>query len=75
MGRTKRLVIEWDGEHLPEALKNAAPGRYALEALADVPLSDDEDAGLRAALDQLDAGQGRSLAEVIQEIRSGYTRR
>jgi hypothetical protein len=66
----KKIVIQWDGEHVPEALKGAPPGRYVLQALAgEAPLTDEEDLGLRRALDQLDAGQGRSLADVVREIR------
>ena len=72
----KKLVIEWDGKHVPEGLKKAPPGRYVLQSVpGDTGLSEVEDQGLRAALDQLDAGQGRTLADVIQEIRSGSQRR
>ena len=67
----KKLIIDWDGEHLPSALKQAPPGRYILQAVApSAPLSEDEDQGLSEALRQLDAGQGLSLAEVIQQIRT-----
>ena len=71
MSRTKKLVIEWDGKAVPEALKKAPPGRYVVEVATDEALlSEEEDQGIRDALDQLDAGGGRSLADVIREIRS-----
>jgi len=76
MGRTKKLVIEWDGVHVPEALKKAPPGKYVLESVPEhAAVTEEEDDGLREALDQLDAGQGRSLADVIRDIRSSAARR
>lgn len=72
VGILKKVVIDWDGEHVPEALKNEPPGRYVLQSVdEEVPLTEEEDRGLRQALDQLDAGQGRSLADVIREIQGG----
>ena len=65
-----RPVIVWDGEHLPQELGRVPPGRYALEAAADdIPLTEAEDRGIAQAFDQLDAGQGRSVAEVLAELR------
>ncbi len=44
-------VIDWDGRHIPQALRDLPPGRYAVEPLDDLPpLTEEEDAGLRAAL-------------------------
>jgi hypothetical protein len=72
----KKLLIDWDGEHLPAELKTAPPGRYLLQAVSlDTELSGNEDQGITDALRQLDAGEGRSLADVIQEIRAGTSRR
>ena len=66
----RAILIDWDGRRVPDALKRIPPGRYRLERLEDVPpLTAAEDAGLRAALDQLDAGQGRSLSAVIASLR------
>ena len=74
--REIRLVIEWDGEHLPDALRQVPPGRYSLESVADPTLlSPAEEDGLQRALDELDAGEGRSLTQVILEIRQGAPRR
>ena len=72
----KPRVIDWDGSHLPEALLELPPGRYAVEPIDDLPpLTPEEDAGLLAALDQLDAGRGIPLADVVREIRRGSSKR
>lgn len=69
-------VIQWDGTHLPEELRDLPPGRYALEPLDEVPsLSPEEEDGLMAGLDQLDAGNGIPLAEVVREIRANFHKR
>ena len=63
-------VIHWDGKNLPRGLRDVPPGQYVLEPLQDTtPLSDEEERGLQEALRQLDAGMGKSLAEVVGEIR------
>ncbi len=59
-------IIDWDGEKLPEELKRLSPGRYVIEPM----LSVEEETGLMSALDQLDAGRGLSLADVIREIKN-----
>ena len=72
----KRLVMVWDGEHIPEVLRKTPPGKYRLQVVEDAePLSEAEDDGIRQALDQLDAGQGLSLADVTQQIRGRARRR
>lgn len=70
-----KRVIAWDGKNLPEGLKQVPPGRYALEPIQDpVPLSEEEERGIREALRELDAGKGISLAEVVADIRAGTSR-
>jgi len=72
----KPRVIDWDGSHLPEALRELPPGRYAVEPIDELsPLTPEEDVGLGAALDQLDAGRGIPLADVVREIRRGSSKR
>lgn len=67
-----KRVISWDGKNLPRGLKDVPPGRYELEPVQDAaPLTEDEERGIQEALAQLDAGMGKSLAEVIREIRGG----
>ena len=73
MGKT---VIVWDGQHVPEELRQLPPGEYTLENLDDdLRLTPEEDRGIQEALNSLDAGMGKSLAEVIAEIRTGFPRK
>lgn len=69
-------IINWDGKTIPEGLKQVPPGAYALEP---IPESDEltamEEDGLKKALEELDAGKGMSLADVVSEIRSRTGRR
>jgi hypothetical protein len=63
-------IITWDGSRLPNELRDLPPGRYAIAAIDEpTSLTEEEDAGLRAALDALDAGRGIPLADVVHEIR------
>lgn len=68
------LVIDWDGSHVPDELRRLPPGRYALEPI-DVGLSPEQDDGVRAALEALDAGRGIPLVDVIQSLRHEPGRR
>lgn len=64
-------VLHWNGKDLPEELRELPAGRYVLESVDDVPALDDaEEAGLREGLQELDAGQGRSLEDVRRTIDS-----
>ena len=50
----KPKEIEWDGTHVPQALRELPPGRYAVEPIDNVPpLTLEEDAGIVDGLDQL----------------------
>ena len=72
----KPKVIDWDGSHIPEELRRLPPGRYAVEPIDQPsPLTPEEEAGILAGLDQLDAGGGIPLADVVREIRSGLPKR
>ncbi|MFQ5895810.1 MAG: hypothetical protein ACE5JJ_08370, partial [Nitrospinota bacterium] len=63
-------TINWDGTHLPTELKKLPPGRYAIEPLDRAePLTEEEEGGILAALDELDAGRGIPLADVVREVR------
>ena len=68
-------IINWDGKTIPEGLKQVPPGEYALEPVpgAEGP-TEDEQKGIREALQELDAGRGRTLADVVSEIRNDKTR-
>ena len=72
----KPKVIEWDGTHVPQALRELPPGRYAVEPIDNLPpLTPEEDTGIVDGLDQLDAGRGIPLTDVIREVRGGRSRR
>ena len=63
-------IITWDGSRLPDELRDLPPGRYAIVAIDEpLPLTDAEDAGIRAALNALDAGGGTPLADVTGQLR------
>ncbi len=58
-------VLHWNGEDVPEELRDLPAGRYVVESLDDVPeLTEDEEEGLRQALASLRAGNGRTVDEV-----------
>ncbi len=60
-------MIEWDGTHMSSELP---PGRYVVTPVDDdIELTPEEDAGIRAALDEADAGLGRDFLEVMEELR------
>ena len=66
----KPTVIEWDGNRLPEELRDLPPGRYVLEPIDERPaVTPEEESGILAALDQLDAGRGVPILDVVREIR------
>ena len=66
------VIIEWDGIHVPRDFQELPPGRYILEPLDETPsLALEEEDGLIAALDQLDAGRGIPLTDVVRIIRGG----
>jgi len=68
-------VIEWDGSHVPEALRSPPPGRYAIESVDQVGvLTEEEEVGLLAGLAELDAGAGSTLVDVIETIKGGLGR-
>lgn len=72
----KPTIIDWDGSRVPLELRDLPPGRYAVEPVDDaVPLTPEEEAGIQRALDQLDAGRGISLADLVREIRGGSAKR
>jgi hypothetical protein len=62
-------VLTWNGRDFPEELRELPAGRYLLEAVDEGPeLTADEEGGIRQALASLQAGEGRTLAQVRQTI-------
>jgi hypothetical protein len=67
-------MIEWDGKNIPADLRQLPPGRYLVGPayeLWDEELTPEEDAGIRAALDDLDAGHEIPYEEAMRELRAG----
>ena len=68
--KDKSAVIEWDGQNLPAELHELPPGRYVVQPIDDPTLlSLNEENGIIAALDELDAEGGLALSGVLREIR------
>jgi len=64
------IVLNWNGEALPEQvreqmpeeLRHLPPGRYVLEPIDEMPeLTDEQEAGIQAALESVRKGKGVSL--------------
>jgi hypothetical protein len=62
-------TLHWNGKDLPEALQDLPPGTYVVEAVEQPSLlTAEEDRGLQTALASLQAGKGRTRAQVQQTI-------
>ncbi|HEY2730214.1 MAG TPA: hypothetical protein VGK52_09750 [Polyangia bacterium] len=64
------IVLNWNGQDIPEGVRAQMPeelrelpsGRYVLEPVDDVPeLTDEEEAGIHAAIESVRAGKGVSV--------------
>ena len=70
----RATIIEWDGTNVPEELRHLPPGRYIVDPVENMEdlndLTEEEDAGIRHALDQADAGLAIPLEDAIGQIRS-----
>jgi hypothetical protein len=65
-------IIEWDGMHIPDELRQLPPGRYLVSDpyWDDDELTEEEEAGVLLAIEEIDAGQGIPLEDAIREIRA-----
>jgi hypothetical protein len=73
--QTTVIEIEWDGTHLPKELEQLPPGRYQLFVADDtMELSEEEEAAIRAGLDDVAAGRVRPLDDAIRDIRARLRR-
>src|SRR5438445_13654140 len=67
----KPNVIEWDGTHISQALRELPAGRYAVEPIDNLPpLRLEEDAGIVTVRNQLDTRSGTALADSNPEFLS-----
>ena len=71
------IVLNWNGEALPEQvreqmpeeLQHLPPGRYVLEPIDDMPeLTDEQEAGIEAAMESVRQGKGVSLEAAKERI-------
>jgi hypothetical protein len=64
------IILHWNGVDLPEELKGLEKGRYVLLPVDEVPdLTEEQEAGLEAALASVRAGKGASLEEVRAKLK------
>jgi hypothetical protein len=62
-------IIHWDGNRVPDEPRDLPPGSYAIASIDEPdPLTDEEEAGIREGLDELDAGRGIPLADIVREM-------
>jgi hypothetical protein len=70
----RAIIIHWDGKHLPDELRQLPPGRYIVDSISNIDDPDDltpeEEAGIRLALDEAEAGQALPWEDAVREIRS-----
>lgn len=76
---TQPLVVDWDATIfpadfralLPAGLRDLPPGRYVMEPLIDDDeLTEEEEAGIIEAIDEIEAGLGIPWDEVRRELRA-----
>lgn len=66
-------IIEWDGTHVPEELRQLPPGHYLIGPAYEIwddDLTPEEDAGIQLAIDQIEAGEGIPYEEAMRQLRS-----
>jgi len=64
-------MIDWDGTHLPEELRQLPPGRYVLSVVEiDNDMSEEEEAAVLAGLDDSEAGHVVPYDAAMRDLRS-----
>ena len=65
------IIVNWNGVDVPEELKGLKKGRYVLLPMDEAPeLTEEQEAGLEAALASVRAGKGVSLDEVRAKVKA-----
>ena len=65
------LIVNWNGVDVPEEFKALKKGRYVLVPLDDPPeLTEEQEAGLEAALASVRAGEGLSRDEAYAKAKA-----
>ena len=63
------IIVNWNGVDVPEELQGLKKGRYILLPMDEAPeLTEEQEAGLEAALASVQAGEGRSADEVLADL-------
>lgn len=67
----RATLIDWDGTHVPEDLRKLPPGRYLVsDPYRDDEITEEEEAGVLLAIEEMEAGHVIPLEDVIREIRA-----
>ncbi len=65
------LIVNWNGVDVPEELKALKKGRYVLVPIDEPPeITEEQEAGLEAALASVRAGQGLSRDEAYAKVKA-----
>jgi len=65
------VIVNWNGVDVPEELKALKKGRYVLVPIDEPPeLTEEQEAGLEAALASIRAGEGLSLEEALAQAKA-----
>lgn len=69
------MIIDRDGHEVSEELEQLPKGCYIVVPVEGAPLTEDEDAGLRSALDAAEAGCVKPAEEVRRRLEDAVSRR
>ena len=65
------VIVNWNGVDVPEELKALEKGRYVLVPIDEPPeLTEEQEAGLEAAMASIRAGEGLSLEEALAQAKA-----
>ena len=65
------VIVNWNGVDVPEELKALKKGRYVLVPVDEPPeLTEEQEAGLEAAMASIRAGKGLSLEEALAQAKA-----
>ena len=70
-----RIVLDWNGIDVPEELRRLPKGRYEIVGVDEAPeLTDEEDAGLEAALSSVRDGRAVPIDDARRRVAERLTR-
>jgi hypothetical protein len=65
------VIVNWNGVDVPEELKALKKGRYVLVPVDEPPeLTEEQEAGLEAAMASIRAGEGLSLEQALAQAKA-----